>query len=361
MEPNEDKRMYFEELDAVRAKRDRLPNDSLIRQALNDDVLQQVDQNIRHAAAVDLTYAFWPPLYGFCCLKTDEAIAALDHDIRLVAQRAGTSTIPAIIQFMKTKEGDRQGQWYGGLFDLWSKATAAKNGKDVQLDRLLPNGRESDIYLNVNGRHLRVESTVLTQDDEADQVWKRYIQDMRVDANKVLIRPGPYCPPNAKGPSPYYVSLRFYAKVFDKLTQNLNPAKSQFADDEPNVLLVSCAGPVRHDEPGIGWALDELFVAQPTIARTVVPETFTDISLSGWVDFRARELIQQKKMTVDWYCEHSREVTAAPHRLGAILLFDGCKLMQARINYNSSHPCSVTHKDMVELECLFRREVSYWA
>jgi hypothetical protein len=361
MEPNDGKEIYFKELEAVRTKRNGLPDDSLIRLALCDEVLHQVEEKIRQADPVDLSYALWPPLYGFCCIKSDEAIAALDLDLRLVAQHAGPNTIPAITQFMKTKEGDRQGQWYGGLFDLWSKATATNNGQKIELDSQLPNGRESDISVQLNGRRFRIESTVLTQDDESDQVWKRYLQDKRVDPNKVLIRPGPYCPPNAKGPSPYYLSLRFYAKVFDKLTQNLNPAKSQFADDEPNVLLVSCAGRIRHDEPGIGWALDELFVAQPTMARSVVPETFTDISLSGWIDFRARELIQQRKMTVDWYCDHSHEVIAAPCRLGAILLFDGCRFMQARINYNANQPCSVTHKDIVELERLFNREVGYWA
>src|SRR5439155_19723343 len=84
-----------------------------------------------------------------------------------------------------------------------------------------------------------------------------------------------------------HMTLRFYAKVFDKLAKDLNPSKSQFADDEPNVFLVSCSGlGVRSDNPGVGWALDKLFADQPKIARTVVPESFIDISLGAWVDFR---------------------------------------------------------------------------
>jgi len=357
----EDKQFYFEELASVRSKWNQLPKDSLVRHSLSDDVFQQIEEKIRQKTTQDLTYDFWPPVYGLLSLYSADVIAELDADLTMVAQRLGSGKVSGLMQFLKTKEGKRHGDWYGGLFDVWSKATACIKGKEVELDSPLPNGRESDLCVKVNGKRFHVESTVLTEDDESADVWKRFLAAKRVDPNKVLIRPGPYCPPNAKGPSPYYISLRFYAKVFDKLTQHLNPEKSQFADDQPNVLLVSCAGMVRHDMPGIGWALDELFRAQPTMARTIVPETFTDISLDAWIDFRVRELIQQGKLTVDWYCEHSHEVMAAPRRLGAIILFDGCKLMNARINYNADQSCAVTHKDMVELEDLFRREVGYWA
>lgn len=361
MVDHEDKTVYFDELAAVRSKRDQLPEGSLVRLALSEDVLQQIEQKLRQRAPTDLLYDFWPPLYGLFCLRDSNAIAELDADLTTVARRLSSGKVPSLMQFLKTKEGKRHGDWYGGLFDLWSKATACVNGMDVELDRPLPNGRESDLCVKVNGRRFHIESTVLTEDDESAEVWRRFLADKRVHPDKVLIRPGPYCPPNAKGPSPYYISLRFYAKVFDKLTQNLNPEKSQFADDEPNLLLVSCAGMIRHDLPGIGWALDELFRAQPTMVRTIIPEVFTDVSLDAWIDFRARELIQQRKLTATWYCDNSHEVIAAPRRLGAIILFDGCKLKNARINCNAHQSCAVTHKDMVQLEDLFRREVGYWA
>lgn len=97
------------------------------------------------------------------------------------------------------------------------------------------------------------------------------------------------------------------------------------------------------------------------MARKIVPESFTDISLYAWVEFRAQELMQQGKLTVDWYRDNSHKIIVAPRRLGAILLFDGCKLKSARINYNVHQSCAVTHKDMVEVEDLFLREVGYWA
>jgi hypothetical protein len=158
------------------------------------------------------------------------------------------------------------------------------------------------------------------------------------------------------------MTLRFYAKVFDKVAKDLNPSKSQFADDEPNVFLVSFSGlGVRSDNPGVGWALDELFADQPKIARAVVPESFIDISLGAWVDFRAKELINQRKMPIEWYCDHSHEVMAAIRRVGAILLFDGSGLANSRINYNARRGCLISHDEIAEIEELFRKEASYWA
>jgi hypothetical protein len=149
--------------------------------------------------------------------------------------------------------------------------------------------------------------------------------------------------------------------VFDKLGKHLNPSKSQFSDDGPNVLLVSCTGHgVRADHPGIGWALDELFCAQPKLGRTTADETLPDISLGAWVDYRANELMSEGKMKPDWYLDHSNDVIAAPRRLGAILLFDGCRLSRSRINYNVKDCCLVSHGEMVELEEIFNNQVPYW-
>src|SRR5207249_3616003 len=117
------------------------------------------------------------------------------------------------------------------------------------------------------------------EDDEAREVWSRYMECKKLNPDHVLIRPGPLCPPNARGPSPYYMTQRFYTKVYDKLTRNLDPAKSQFAEAEPNILLTCFAGPgVRSDHPGVRWGLEELFTSHPKTARAVVPESLTDIS-----------------------------------------------------------------------------------
>ena len=170
----------------------------------------------------------------------------------------------------------------------------------------MPNGRDHDISIVVVDRRFHIECTVLTEDDESRGVWDRYVESKKLNPDQVLIRPGPFCPPNSKGPSPYYMTLRLYAKVFDKLTKELDPAKGQFGEEVPNLLLICFAGlGMRADHPGIRWGIEELFANNPKMARTAVPESFTDISLDARADFRADELIRKGEISADWYCENS--------------------------------------------------------
>jgi hypothetical protein len=157
------------------------------------------------------------------------------------------------------------------------------------------------------------------------------------------------------------MTLRLYTKVYDKLTRNLDPEQGQFTEGEPNILLTCFVGlGMRADHPGVRWGFEELFVSHPAIARRVVPESFTDISLEAWTDFRVKELISQKLMTVDWYCENSSRVLGAPQRLGGALLFDSSKLSSARINYAASDDSLVSHGAMADLENLFSGHASYF-
>jgi hypothetical protein len=109
--------------------------------------------------------------------------------------------------------------------------------------------------------------------------------------------------------------------VFDKLTNDLDPAKGQFVENEPNVLLTCFAGAgIEFDRPGVRWGFEELFRCHPTIPRTGVPEGFTDISLEAWAEFRANELIRKGRMTVAWYCNHSHRVLEAQPSQGSAAL-----------------------------------------
>jgi len=291
---------------------------------------------------------------------SEEALAELDADIDLVLSRTDSWRKNSITKFLQTQDR-RTGTWFGGLFEVWSKATFLKKGVDVQLDVALPNGRDHDICAVVGGRRLHFECTVLTQDDEAREVWNRFMEHKKLSPNQVLVRPGPFCPANAKGPSHYYETLRLYVKVFDKLTKDLDPAKSQFVEGEPNILLTCFAGPgVGSDRPGVRWGFEELFVSHPKMARTVVPESFTDISLEAWVDYRANELVAQGIMTVEWYCENSHRVLEAPRRLGGALLFDNSSLAAGRVNYSASEKCRISHAEMAELERLLACPAKYF-
>jgi hypothetical protein len=189
-------------------------------------------------------------------------------------------------------------------------------------------------------------------------VWDRYMQLKRVKPEAVLIRPGPLCPVDAKGPSPYYMTLRLYAKVYDKLTIKLDPSRGQFVDGEPNILLTCFAGPeVRADLPGVMWGFEELFSNNPKMARTVVPDHLTDISLDAWTEFRANELLATGQLDIDWYCKNSNRVLAAPRILSGALLFDESTLSAARVNYNAD--TMMSHAEMAEIEHLLSQAKGY--
>jgi len=356
-----DKATFFEELAEVQAKCNYLPEASLLRQALCDGILDQVARKVQETPVAELSFAFWPYLYGLFAIHSIEAIAALDADVCTVVEHSNSDKVADIKRFLRTSEGKRHGDWFGGLFDVWIKSIACRSGLPVEFDRPLSNGRDNDICLQMNGRRFHIEGTAFTTDDETDEVWKRYCTDLRDDPSTILTRPGRYCPPNAKGPSLYYETLRFYAKVFDKLAKDLDPTRSQFADDAPNLLFVSFSGQgVGSDRPSVGWALDELFAAQPRSTPRNEQSSVPDITMYGWIDFRAKELMRNNKMQPQWYCDHSHEVIAAPRRLGGILLFDGCRLMRSRVNYNSNAECSITHREIADIERLFNWQTPYW-
>jgi hypothetical protein len=347
-------------IEQARQKRSGLGAKSHVGSGLTDDMLRELEGRVETASEPDLTYDRWPCVFSFVVRHSEEALAELDADIDLVLSRTAGSRKDSVGAFLRTSQR-RTGAWFGGLFEVWSKATFLKKAEEVQLDVGVPSGRDHDISAIIGSHRVHFECSVLTQDDEARDVWDRFLEHKKLNLDQVLVRPGPFCPPNSKGPSLYYETLRLYAKVYDKLAKNLDPAKSQFVVNQPNVLLICFAGPgVGSDRPGVGWGLEELFSCHPKIARTGVPESFTDISLETWADFTAKQLIAQEKMTVEWYCENSHCVLEGPRHLGGALLFDDSKLAGARINYNAFERCRVSHADMAALERLLAEPAKYF-
>jgi len=350
MTMTDDKAFWMSQLAEARQKLERLPTTDRIRTAMPERFFEDLEQYIDELE--DPRY--WPPFFGFLGIASDDQLAALESDLDLVLQTCEPKSEKALTQFVRAKTGDSR-IWYGGLFDMWARATLIRERRTLEFDVPLANGRDTDIRLQLGDRRVRLENTVITQDDESREVWDRFLDDKKVDPDKTLMRPGSYDPPDAKGPSPYYNTLRLYAKVYDKLARKLDPSKSQCADDEPNVLLLSFAGPgVYPDTPGYGWALDELFNTRGA-GRIVKGPHLHDISLDAWIEFTLADLCQKKRITVDEYDERMRQfgdIAAAPRRLGGVMLFDGFTLATARINYNARDECSLTHAEMAELERL---------
>lgn len=354
------KEMRPETLAQARQKLEELTESIRTRSVLPkqffDDLEKRIDQ------ATDLSCL--PPVVGFLLDATQEQLVALKTDLDMVLQNTATEKAKvAVARFLLAKAGNSR-LWYGGLFDMWVRAKLLRQCQGIKFDVPLPNGRDSDIQLKIGGRSIRLENTVITEDDESRAVWERYCHARESNPNARLIRPGPLDPPNPRGPSQYYNARRMYAKVYDKLTKNLDPNRSQCADDEPNVLLVSFWGSgVSPSTPGFGWAIDELFTTQPSHAGFIRNEDsgVLDISLDAWIVFMADELVQKGQLTPDQYDERMDNISAirtAPRRLGGIMLFDHFKT-SARINYNADGKCSLKHTEMAELERLLRNAPIY--
>ena len=151
-------------------------------------------------------------------------------------------------------------------------------------------------------------------------------------------------------------------KIYDKLSKDLDPSKSQCADDEPTVLLLSFAeGGVDSKTPGYGWALDELFNGY-RVARIIPEPHLRDISLDAWIKFTLDDLRKRNRITVDAYGKRMKQfsdIAAAPRRLSGVMLFDGFKLVSARVNYNALDECSLKHAEIAELERLLGNPPEY--
>lgn len=346
-----DKGYYRELVESVREKLAALPPDGLVRKALPESKIQEITDRVEAACLPDLKFGYWPPLFCFISRLAIADLTELESDLRLVCAKSRSPD--SIVSFLEaTPQEDTR--WTSGLFELCIKACMIKQAQSaIEFDSALPNGRKPDIRLSLNGRNVWCECTVLGDSQEDRAAWDRYMQAKKNDKSIQMVRPGDFDTADSKGPSPYYDCLRMYLKVFNKLAPNFNPDESQMSPDEPNVLLISIASSKSplSQSPGIGWALDELLADQPTgEARVKDAAPRLDISLSGWIDFQARDLSQQSMLEPKAYRQRFHGIIALPRRLGAIIVFDRYKIEHARVNYNALSKCSLSHKNTARFE-----------
>ena len=358
------KDIYREMVTTVQRRLAALPESSPLRAAVPTSILEEVTRRIEQAEAADLEHGPWAPAFSGLSHIPEAAVAELDNDLALVLRHVKSNKARSVTQFIRTTASGRVADWYGGLFDVWARARVLKVGCAVEFDAPLPNRRDSDMRAKIGGRHVRLENTVIAESDEDRKGFDNFLEAKKQDPKVIWQSPGKFDPPGARSPSPYYNCFRLYAKVYDKIAQNLDPDASQCAADEPNILLVSFSGAFVHPEtPGWGWALDELFDDQPRMGGRIVPAPhLTDISLDAWIMFTAEDLVRRGVIST----EHSNarmddyhRIISAPRRLGGILIFKNCELATARINYNARDECSITHAEMAELEQIFSAPCGY--
>ena len=111
---------------------------------------------------------------------------------------------------------------------------------------------------------------------------------------------------------------------------------------------------------GIHWALDELLSIQPTGRKYANSENMIDISLSGWLNFYARELVSKGLLTQSYFIDNYHKIISAPQKISAIIIFDRFKKIQSRINYNASSEHKVSHLLMSEIEKIFDNHIEWY-
>jgi hypothetical protein len=357
MEDNE-KENFWQMFEGVKMKLDNLPSASYIKSALTPELLASIMKKIQNECLEDLRWGYWPPIFLYVDRYPVENIIKLDEDIDLLVKHSKNKSKSDISNFLKSNEdGDRR--WMGGLFEVYFKTRVLNFfNNDIIFDEPLPNGKQPDIKVKVSNKIFYIEGSVLTDSDDDRQVYNRFLEYKKTKPNAVLGRPGEYDSKNPIVNSPYYDTIRFYLKVFDKLAPNLDTSKSQLSDNSPNILLISFnnyIGTTSVSSPDLGWGLDELFSAQPRLS-----EPF-GVSLSCWLDFYANELSSKSMLSLNKYCEHYNELITSPMKISTILVFRGSTFKFARINYNAQEECKISHQELITLEKIFENSPEWYS
>jgi hypothetical protein len=340
-----------------------LPEDSLIRKILAErrqgkpSILDQEAKDIEKLSGDNLDLKCVHPLFLFVEAHAREHVLAFEDNINLILKVSEEKVRAEILDFLRSGPTEDR-KWDSRIFEISLKAKLKRTRETVELDCPLANGRNVDIRMELGGRKVNLECSVLSDSDEDRKVWNGYIEAKEQNSNALPpSRPsGPYEPKNPLGPSSYYDSVRFYEKVYDKLTLGLDPSKGQISLDSPNILLISIRGvrsPLHPKSPGIRRALDELFSVQPRPGyRGDSSGERIDGTLLGWLLFKIKGRGIPDPMEADALFQ---ELLTLPRRISGIFLFDEMTFRGvSRLNYNADPGLELSHQDLVRLEGWFR-------
>jgi hypothetical protein len=300
----------------------------------------------------------FPPLFYLLATHRGDTVRALEQDLQAVLEATRHERRADVLSFL-TKGPD---EFSGGLFEVHVKATALRSHllSDVELDSPTGEGaRECDILCRLDGRPTVVEATVLLESEYEQETTRRAL----AAGAKTWGSPGPYDPPGSKWPSPYYTTVRIYAKVYEKLAPKLQPNACQFPERYPGVLAVSLDGVHRHIcrdetekpfEAGVYWAFDELFLDQPWGSQKVAA---IDTTLPGWLWEHARGLVESGRVKAGAESATFDELIALPRRVSGVLMFHRGCLVDSRLNYHANR--RLNHAEMAALETVFAEDPRY--
>lgn len=304
-----DKRNFFGMLSAVQDKLHRLPADSLLKEYFPQARLDAIRRHVENNSASELEWGYWQPYFLF-------------------------------LRDQRDREGDRP--WRAGLFEIFAKSTLVTSDllSCDELDWLQSNGRDIDAKVTVGPRVFGVECMTLGESDATRQEWQEHCELLQTDpAQSFFVRQDAYTQ-----------GRRLYQAVYNKLAPKLDTRKSQLCQEGANLLLVSLSANTSDLSPdtlSIGWALDELFSDQPNGNRS-------PLSLEGFLTHRKTACSGAGAVECALH-----DLLQAPKQISGILLFSGCRLEKARINYNAHHCARISHEEMSLFERALSRQPAY--
>ena len=346
------KSYFYEMLENVRKKILILPTDNYIKIGLSNNTLNKIESKIEKLRENELAYEYYPPLFLFVYRNDLNVINELNNDILLIKDNSSAKSFKNLTSFLKATENEVR-NWHSGLFEVFIKSELLKKNPkdDVKVDKDLSNGRNCDASIKLNNRWINFEVTILSSSDDDYKAYEQYNEILKKNPNEVLVKPGKYDTPNSKSPCLKYDEFRTFRKVYDKIANELlDVDKSQMSPDEPNVLLLFIGDAISalQHSPSTGWAFDELFAAQPKEKEN---------SFLKWINIEIKRLDFRN----EWYCENLNKVISAPRKLSGVIIFNGCNgdIIESRINYNASKENKISHKEMAEIEEIFKDRPNY--
>ena len=329
-DPNNAESYFINMLEEVRAKLAHLDEDSPIKCSFPQSRLDAIREKIEASNSGALEWGRWQPPFLFLRNSDDAAIRSFDDDLRFVKSRSATNNRKTF-EFLEIDSEDTQ-PWVGGVFEIYVKSALLRSAEasKASLDWKLANGRRPDLKIDLDGRSICIECTSLGESRASYERWSQHAGSLQADHDAAF----------GECLDAYTQSRRLYAKVFDKIAPQFDADRGQLNTEGTNLLLISLnavTSDLSARSPAVGWALDELFASQPNGNQTPA-------SLCQWL-LHQLHTAQQPKSSLD-------DLLKALSRVSGIIVFDGCRLGAARINYNAEAVHTITHDEMAIFERL---------
>ena len=331
---SEDKNYFFDMVATVREKLNHRPEGSLIRKCFSNIRLEEIDRRIADSDAKNLERAYWQPFFLFLKDASEAAINSLDDDLQTVLDRSPQEDAQ-VCRFLKD-ESESDSRWMGGLFEVFAKVALLKSDllSVDAIDQTQSNGKDIDAKVTIGQRTIGVEMTTLGESDESKRRWRNHCEALEEDPSASF-----YDRQDA-----YTQGRRLFDKVYEKIAPGFDATRSQLLPNASNLLLIGLSPLISDLTPrssSIGWALDELFSSQPSGNKS-------QVSLAAYLQHK----LNGKSGLL-------QEMLAAPRQVSGILLFHGCTLGHARINYNAAHQSRISHSEMAIVERILAQPPAY--